>query len=267
MSKNTRTNNSIDFSWLIKTNWYPKSPLNKLFMLSYFLGCSRAWFMKVVQKYIGREPSGRTFNEIALDYNGQPHNPMVCVISNQPAKMIELFCNFFPGQQWCHHVCFSSSVHGQTRAHCFREVWICPPFLLKVAFHLASCVIESSITNWTLQKRRDNMTNWLVTALCRSVWSVDPPSFGRWHFFPVLAQTWYLSTKKNYATQSFGAKKSGDKVEIRIFANLQQNCVSVGLNKYHLWCWPAPISPPPAKSDSAFWFLRAVRHCHLMSTN
>ena len=32
MSKNTRTNNSIDFSWLIKTNWYPKSPLHKLFI-------------------------------------------------------------------------------------------------------------------------------------------------------------------------------------------------------------------------------------------
>jgi len=31
----------------------------------------------VVQKYIGREPSGRNFNEIVLDYNGQPHNPMV----------------------------------------------------------------------------------------------------------------------------------------------------------------------------------------------
>ena len=26
---------------------------------------------EVVQKYIGREPSGRTFNEIAVDYNGQ----------------------------------------------------------------------------------------------------------------------------------------------------------------------------------------------------
>ena len=71
--------------------------------------------------------------------------------------------------------------------------------------------------------------------------------------------------QKNYATRSFGAKKSGDKVEIRIFANLQRKCVSVGLNKYHLWCWPAPISPPPAKSDSAFWFLS--QGCPTLSFN
>ena len=32
---------------------------------------------EVVHKYQGREPSGRMFNEIALDHNMQPHNPLV----------------------------------------------------------------------------------------------------------------------------------------------------------------------------------------------
>ena len=31
----------------------------------------------MVEQYIGREPSGRQFNEIVMDYNGQPHNPMI----------------------------------------------------------------------------------------------------------------------------------------------------------------------------------------------
>jgi glutaminase len=30
-----------------------------------------------VHQYLGREPSGRVFNEIVLDYNDMPHNPMV----------------------------------------------------------------------------------------------------------------------------------------------------------------------------------------------
>uniref|UniRef100_T1IPF4 glutaminase n=1 Tax=Strigamia maritima TaxID=126957 RepID=T1IPF4_STRMM len=32
---------------------------------------------EVVHKYVGQEPSGRMFNELILDYNKKPHNPMI----------------------------------------------------------------------------------------------------------------------------------------------------------------------------------------------
>ncbi|CAO1305449.1 unnamed protein product [Diamesa tonsa] len=32
---------------------------------------------KVVHQYVGQEPSGRNFNELILDHNKQPHNPMI----------------------------------------------------------------------------------------------------------------------------------------------------------------------------------------------
>lgn len=32
---------------------------------------------ETVHRYVGQEPSGRMFNELILDYNKQPHNPMV----------------------------------------------------------------------------------------------------------------------------------------------------------------------------------------------
>lgn len=31
----------------------------------------------VVHNYVGQEPSGRMFNELVLDHNNKPHNPMV----------------------------------------------------------------------------------------------------------------------------------------------------------------------------------------------
>ena len=34
-------------------------------------------FMNVAVRYLGMEPSGRKFNDMELDYNKQPHNPMV----------------------------------------------------------------------------------------------------------------------------------------------------------------------------------------------
>ncbi|XP_017881294.1 glutaminase kidney isoform, mitochondrial isoform X4 [Ceratina calcarata] len=32
---------------------------------------------EVVHQYVGQEPSGRNFNELVLDYNKKPHNPMI----------------------------------------------------------------------------------------------------------------------------------------------------------------------------------------------
>ncbi|XP_076636309.1 glutaminase isoform X3 [Colletes latitarsis] len=32
---------------------------------------------EVVHRYVGQEPSGRNFNELVLDYNKKPHNPMI----------------------------------------------------------------------------------------------------------------------------------------------------------------------------------------------
>ena len=32
---------------------------------------------EIVHSYVGQEPSGRKYNDLDLDYNNQPHNPMV----------------------------------------------------------------------------------------------------------------------------------------------------------------------------------------------
>ena len=39
--------------------------------------CLESLGSETVEQFIGREPSGRYFNEIVMDHNGQPHNPMI----------------------------------------------------------------------------------------------------------------------------------------------------------------------------------------------
>ena len=210
MSKNTRTNNSIDFSWLIKTNWYPNITSKQVIHAVVF-----SWLLKGMiyeggpkVHWKGAERTDFQRDRARLQWSApQPHG--LCDF-----KMIALFLNFFPGQQWCHHVCFSSSVHGQTRADCLWEVWICPPFLLKVAFHLASCVIESSITNWTSPKkerRHDKLVGHRIVPvclICRSpvVWAVA--------LFPSAGADMIFVNKKKLCHPQFWSQKirrqSGD---------------------------------------------------------
>ncbi|XP_070503108.1 glutaminase kidney isoform, mitochondrial-like [Chironomus tepperi] len=44
--------------------------------LNYAIACEYLT-SDVVHKFIGQEPSGRMFNEMVLDHNNQPHNPMI----------------------------------------------------------------------------------------------------------------------------------------------------------------------------------------------
>ena len=60
-----------------------------------------------VGQFMGEEPSGRGYDEIALDANGQPHNPMINRFKKESLKT-------FPILKWCDPFCLNAALHGPT---------------------------------------------------------------------------------------------------------------------------------------------------------
>jgi glutaminase len=84
-----------------------------------------------VHKYIGQEPSGRLFNEICLDYNNKPHNPMInagailCASLVQPtlssADRFDYIVNKIKSIAGGEFVGFSNSTFLSERESAFRN--------------------------------------------------------------------------------------------------------------------------------------------------
>ena len=191
MSKNTRTNNSIDFSWLIKTNWYPKSPLHKL-----FIDCCRIFL--VVEGHDLWRWSKSTLGGSQADGLSMRSRLTTMVSPTTPWFV------WFPTlckDGWIILQLFSRSTVVPSCLPLFfctwsNQSWLFPRSLnMSIIFSQGSfsfSILCDRVINYKLdlsKKGRDDMTNWSVTALCLAVWSVDPPSFGQWHHCPVLAQT------------------------------------------------------------------------------
>ncbi|KAL4239531.1 hypothetical protein ACF0H5_000345 [Mactra antiquata] len=86
---------------------------------------------EVVHKYVGQEPSGQSFNELTLDYQHKPHNPMInagaivtasllkkgLVIADRFDYAMDQLRRFAGGE----HVAFNNSVYLSERATADRN--------------------------------------------------------------------------------------------------------------------------------------------------
>lgn len=86
---------------------------------------------EVVHKYVGQEPSGRSFNELTLDYQNKPHNPMInagaIVVSSLLKKGLCIADRFDYAMEQLRrlagleHVAFNNSVYLSERATADRN--------------------------------------------------------------------------------------------------------------------------------------------------
>ena len=121
---------------------------------------------EIVHRYIGREPSGRGFNELSLDAEGKPHNPMInsgaimaCALIQRESESSERFEYVLDNYRKAAgggRIGFSNSVYLSERGsadrnfalgYLMREHKAFPqgtPLIETLEFYLQSCAIETN---------------------------------------------------------------------------------------------------------------------------
>ena len=70
-----------------------------------------------MHRYIGREPSGIGFNEISLDQENKPHNPMINSGAIMAAALLKPELSIGDRFDWVHKV-FKELAGGEYLFHC-----------------------------------------------------------------------------------------------------------------------------------------------------
>jgi glutaminase len=106
-----------------------------------------------VHRYIGREPSGRRFNELTLDEDGRPHNPMVnagaivcCSLlfaGKDPAERFELVMERWAALAGGERAGFSNAIYQSERQTADRNYAIGYMLRERKAFPAGANLIEN----------------------------------------------------------------------------------------------------------------------------